>query len=245
MRPFAWPAGRRCGLSLSFDDGRPSQVDRGVPLLNEYGVKATFFVVMRQVPQRGQAWRRAAADGHELGNHTVTHPCSGNFSWSRDNALEDYDLPRIERELTQANAEIEAFHGQRPSSFAYCCGQTFVGRGEGRQSYVPVVARLFQVGRGFRTENPNDPAFVDLAHVGGRDADRATAADMIAWIDEACAQGHWLVLVGHDLNDVGGQAVIVRELDAVLRSLRGRDEVWVDTVGAIGAYIAASRAVPA
>ena len=41
---FGWPEGKKMALSLSFDDARFSQVDKGIPLLNSYGVTGTFYV---------------------------------------------------------------------------------------------------------------------------------------------------------------------------------------------------------
>src|SRR2546423_13100266 len=87
---FAWPEGKQAALSLSFDDARMSQVDSGTALLNKFGIKATFFVVPSAVEESIDGWRQAVANGHEIGNHSLTHPCTGNFSWSRKNALEEY-----------------------------------------------------------------------------------------------------------------------------------------------------------
>ena len=42
---FTWPEGRQAAVSLSFDDARESQVIVGTHLLDQYGVKATFYVV--------------------------------------------------------------------------------------------------------------------------------------------------------------------------------------------------------
>ena len=41
---FQWPKGKQMGLSLTFDDARLYQVDKGIPLLDKYGVKATFYL---------------------------------------------------------------------------------------------------------------------------------------------------------------------------------------------------------
>jgi peptidoglycan-N-acetylglucosamine deacetylase len=38
-----WPRDKRAGLSLTFDDARPSQVDSGTPIRDWYGIKATFY----------------------------------------------------------------------------------------------------------------------------------------------------------------------------------------------------------
>lgn len=79
---FSMAGGIKAAISLSFDDARLSQVDVGTPLFDQYGVKATFVLVPSAVEKRLDQWKRAAAAGHELGNHTLYHPCSGNFSWS-------------------------------------------------------------------------------------------------------------------------------------------------------------------
>ena len=166
-RSFPWPDGKRMALSLSFDDGRPSQVDTGLALLRKHGVKVTFFLQGNQIEKRLDGWRQAVAEGHEIGNHTMTHPCTGNFEFSRHNALEDYSLPMMEKQLDAANAEISRLLGAKPKTFAYPCGQKFVGRGRRVKSYVPLIAKRFLVGRGYLDEAANDPEFCDLAQTLG------------------------------------------------------------------------------
>ncbi|HSH19313.1 MAG TPA: polysaccharide deacetylase family protein, partial [Draconibacterium sp.] len=41
---FKWPEGKKMGLSLTFDDACLSQIDKGIPLLDKYKVKATFYL---------------------------------------------------------------------------------------------------------------------------------------------------------------------------------------------------------
>src|SRR5689334_4883037 len=103
QRRFQWPDGKRAAVSLSFDDARLSQIDRGMEILDRHQVKATFYVSCGAVEQRLQGWKKAVAQGHEIGNHTLTHPCSGNFAFSRHNALEQYSLQRIEADILGAN----------------------------------------------------------------------------------------------------------------------------------------------
>ena len=73
-KPFQWPAGKRAAISLSFDDARLSQPDVGLPLLEKVGVKVTFFVEPRNVEPRLEDWRKIVAAGHEIGNHSQSHP---------------------------------------------------------------------------------------------------------------------------------------------------------------------------
>jgi len=178
---FSWPKGVRGALSISFDDARESQVDhRSAALFKQHGIRATYFVSLTNVKKKQDLWRAVAADGHEIGNHSVHHPCSGNFPWigPGERALENYTLEKIEAELLEANRSLRQMLGVTPVSYAYPCGLDFVGRGENRASYVPVVARHFLVGRGYRGEYLNNPAFCDLAMVQALGVDRDGLAQL-------------------------------------------------------------------
>jgi len=242
LSDFAWPEGKRAAVSLTFDDARPSQLDAGVPLLNAYGVKATFYVSTPNVEKRLLEWKDVAAAGHEIGNHSMRHPCTGNFPWSRQKALEDYTLAQMAAELDQANAEIERLLNVRAATFAYPCGQKFVGRGKDVKSYVPVVASRFLAGRGWRDEGANDPAFCDLAQLMTMELDGLSFEQLKALADQAAEQGFWLVLCGHDIGAGGRQTVPVDTLRAFCEYARDpKSGLWVDTVATIGRYIAEQR----
>ncbi len=73
---FRWPGGKRAALSLSFDDARSSQIDIGLALLAGYGIKVTFYVLVPEVQRRLDGWKSAVAYGHEIGNHSLHHPCT-------------------------------------------------------------------------------------------------------------------------------------------------------------------------
>src|SRR6266851_2349617 len=111
---FAWPSGLRAAVSLTWDDARASQIDNGMPLLKELGVRATFYVSPGNIGDRVEGWRKAFLEGHEIGNHTRHHPCTGNFPWSRKHALEDYTLAQMEDELVGCNEDIHELVGLRP-----------------------------------------------------------------------------------------------------------------------------------
>ena len=71
-----WAGNRRAAIALTYDDALESQLDVAIPQLDAAGVKGTFFLMGRQVGWRVPDWRRASDRGHELGNHTVNHPCA-------------------------------------------------------------------------------------------------------------------------------------------------------------------------
>jgi peptidoglycan/xylan/chitin deacetylase (PgdA/CDA1 family) len=242
MGTVIFPEGKRAAISLSFDDARLSQADNGLPLFRELGLRATFYVGLGAAEKRQDAWRQAIAEGHEIGNHTVTHPCSGNFPFARARALEDFTLERMEGELLEANQRIEQMLGVRPLTFAYPCGQTYVGRGEKLQSYIPLVAKHFLAGRLFMGEWHNDPRYCDLSQVFGISCDNHSFETIQPLIDATLADGGWLVLAGHDIAEqVARQTTRVSMLRALAAYCAQRPEIWVDTVANVAAYAARAR----
>ncbi len=236
--PFPWPEGKRCAVSLSFDDARLSQVDTGIPLLNKYGVKATFYISPNSLIRRIEGWKTAAAAGHEIGNHTVNHPCSGNFAFSRHKALEDFTLDRIAKEMDDANAFIQEKLNVTAISFAYPCGQTFVGRGEELKSYIPLVAKKFLTGRGWLGESSNDPSFCDFAQLMGVESDGKSFEQLRQLIDQAAKERRWLVLAGHEIGDGGRQTTLVSSLEKLCEYANDpANGIWIDTVANVAEYI--------
>ncbi|MCX5762299.1 MAG: polysaccharide deacetylase family protein [Gemmatimonadetes bacterium] len=239
--PFQWPLGKKAAVSLTFDDARLSQIDVGIPLLNQFGLKGTFFVSLTAMLKRLDGWRAAVRAGHEVGNHTVKHPCTGNFHWCAQTALEDYTLDQMAAELDEANAQIEKQIGIRPQSFAYPCGQTFVGCGVNTRSYVPLVAERFLVGRGFSLKVPNNPWRCDLAQVMGVDFDCQPIEEIQRQIEQARASGSWIVFAGHEMGATQSQSVSEAVLTPLCRYLTESADLWVDTTANIGAYVAEAR----
>ena len=238
QQPDVWPAGKRAAVSLSFDDARFSQLDLGMPILDRHGVRATFYVSPPTALQRVDEWRRAAARGHELGNHTMTHPCSGNFAWSRTNALEDHTPASYAAELDGASDFIRDQFGLPAMTYAYCCGQKFIGRGAEAHSLVPMVAERFVVGRGFRDENWNDPTYCDLAQACGIDADVQPLDTLLGWIQRATEAGGWVIFVAHDVGEQPRQAMPPAILDAICAYCADpANGIWIDTVAAIGSHV--------
>jgi peptidoglycan/xylan/chitin deacetylase (PgdA/CDA1 family) len=61
-------------VALTFDDGPTADTERILDILAERNVCATFFMIGRHVENLPQAARRVAAEGHEIGNHSYSHP---------------------------------------------------------------------------------------------------------------------------------------------------------------------------
>lgn len=94
---------------LTFDDGPSSNTDRILDILDEYGVKATFFVVGKE--NYAEQYRRIVDDGHTLAMHSYSHVYNDIYS-----SLDAYkqDLNKLQTflyELTGVECNIVRFPG--------------------------------------------------------------------------------------------------------------------------------------
>ncbi|MFC1525398.1 polysaccharide deacetylase family protein [Candidatus Latescibacterota bacterium] len=234
------------GVSLTFDDGMGCHLDRVVPALDERGLRGSFYLLPRgdDWEDRLAPWREVAAAGHEIGNHTLSHTCSGNYTGVRG-GLELSSLERIEDDILQAQQRLLplAPHQDR-WTFCYPCYCTFVGQGRGRRSYVPVVARHFLAGRaGGEYGFGNHPATVDLACFWAQTAERMGAFEMIGLAEELTHRGQWVVFVFHAI-DGSRLSVASEDFLALLNFLaRRRDSIRTATVAEIAGDISHYQAV--
>lgn len=91
-------------IALTFDDGpHPQNTPRLLDMLRERNIKATFYVVGKNVKVYPNIVRRIVAEGHEIGNHTLTHPNLSKMSSSA-----------VRRELNAARDSIIATCGVKP-----------------------------------------------------------------------------------------------------------------------------------
>jgi beta-glucosidase len=239
---FKWPEGKQLAISLTFDDARLSQTDRGIPLLDKYGVKGTFYISPDNLLKRTEEWKRALVKGHEIGNHSVVHPCSGNFEWSRNKALEDYTLGKMRAELDSAGRFIKNVFGAGAVSFAYPCGQTYVGNGTGTKSYIPLVAAMFESGRGWMNENPNDPLYCNMSQLTGIELDGKTFEQVKAIIELARTSGRWIVFAGHEMGDGGRQTSLLSTIEELCKYANDpANGILIDNVHNIASYVRSQR----
>lgn len=238
---FSWPDGKTMALSFTFDDAYYSHIDSIVPLLDRYEIKATFYVSMWRLAPREEAWKKAISNGHEIGNHTYNHPCSGNHDFITGNSLEDYTIQRMRFELYSANEFIEEMLGVCPVSFAYPCGATFIGRGTGVESYVPLVSEIFESGRLYG-ESMVNPALCDMAQLPAEMLDGKSFDEIKDLIEKAKSSGNWLILAGHDTGEGKKEASSLSVIEAICEySLDPSNGIWIDNIHNIASFIREKR----
>ncbi|MCE2393248.1 polysaccharide deacetylase family protein [Candidatus Poribacteria bacterium] len=81
-------------VALTFDDGpHPPYTDRLLDVLAKHKVKATFFMIGNRIEKHPQTVHRVIVEGHQIGNHSYSHPVLG------------FRLPaRIRREIERTDS---------------------------------------------------------------------------------------------------------------------------------------------
>lgn len=74
---------------LTFDDGPSSNTEEILNILDDYNVKATFFVCGKDLELYGDAYKRIVDDGHTIGMHSYSHNFGDIYS-SGDAFAADY-----------------------------------------------------------------------------------------------------------------------------------------------------------
>ena len=68
-------------VALTFDDGpNPATTNQALGTLSKYGIKATFFVLGKNVSGNEEILKRMKAYGHVIGNHSWSHPVLSKLS---------------------------------------------------------------------------------------------------------------------------------------------------------------------
>ena len=105
-------------LALTFDDGPAESTPAILAILAEHHVPATFFQCGANVDRLPQIAREVAARGHEIGNHSYSHP----YLFLRS--------PRtIENQLRRTQDSIQSHTGFRPAWFRAPYGARWFGLG--------------------------------------------------------------------------------------------------------------------
>jgi peptidoglycan-N-acetylglucosamine deacetylase len=92
-------------IAMTFDDGPSAALTpKLLDILGAHHIKATFFVIGENVAQHPEIVARAAREGHEIGNHSWSHP---NLAKMSDEG--------VRRQLSRADEVIKSATGTRPT----------------------------------------------------------------------------------------------------------------------------------
>lgn len=221
-----WPGDRKAAVVLTYDDALPSHLDTAIPALDAAGLKGTFFLIGSGIRKEHIArWRAAAADGHELGNHTIFHAClAATYPAPPRYTAETYTVDTMLKEIATMNTMLTAIDGKDQHSYAMPCGNRLAGG----EDYVGPLGKagLVRYARGCNYPGGTiDPMEVPSQWF----AETATGADLIAAVKRVEQSGGLLVVGFHG---VGGDYLTVpaKSHAELLDYLKARqDTIWTTT----------------
>lgn len=102
-------------IALTFDDGpSAAYTSQILDILKKYDIKATFFIIGENAEQYPELVAREIEEGHEIGNHTWTHP-----------HMNGCDSKKLKEELKKTENFLKEKFSYEPSVFrppeGFCC----------------------------------------------------------------------------------------------------------------------------
>lgn len=205
-------------VSFSFDDGSLSQYQNAVPTLDNLGLKATFYIVTRQLSDQGFSGFVSQAQvrdlytrGYEIGAHTRTHPHLPTLSFADQ-----------QTEINGSKNDLIAM-GIIPMTFAYPYGEfdadTYNIAGGSFQSARATIDGL--------VDTTTDKLLLSRESV----ENTTTLADVKSWVGMAKANKQWLILTFHRVDTSGDQYSVTPSLFNQIANYVAGQNIPVVTVG--------------
>jgi peptidoglycan/xylan/chitin deacetylase (PgdA/CDA1 family) len=234
LRVWPWN-GHPAAVSLTFDDARAVHLDVAIPELNKRHLNATFFLIVSKLT-RLDDWRRAQAQGHEIGNHSVTHePVAALTRVSEE--LEVEDAKKFLDSNFKSNITIFAYPYAEisPGLVGWVKRYDFAARGWQGDSASPYVT------------SDTEPDWYNLPSQTAYT--KYDVGVYRSWIDKAFAMHAWTTLQIHGIGDpsTGFEPIPAGTFTTLLDDLKADQArgLWVAPFGTVAAYLRAQRIVEA
>ncbi len=193
-------------VSISLDDGWASQYNLAFPLLQQSGMKATYYVTTGLL---GQASYFSQSDvttlaqaGEQIADHTITHP-----------HLTQITASEVEHEIHDSQITLQGLSHQTVNDIASPYGET----------NIPVLNQIKQyygshrgIETGYNSKDNFDVYDLRVQSV----VSTTTLAEIQSWIDTAMRDKTWLILVYHQVDNSGSEfattpAAFTQQLQAI------------------------------
>ncbi|MEH6405884.1 MAG: polysaccharide deacetylase family protein [Leeuwenhoekiella sp.] len=230
---------KNCAVVLTYDDAIDVDLDNVIPALDSLNLKGTFYLIGESpvVANRISEWRLAAEHGHELGNHSLNHPCVGSGagrSWvTADKDLNNYTVNRAVAEIRVTNTLLKAIDGKTERTFAYPCGDTKIGDVDFYKDLETHFAGARGVEPGFEHINEVNLNAIKCFAINGESGDY-----LIDLVKQAIKSHTLLVFLfhgvggGHDLN------VSLEAHSELIHFIKKHEqEIWNATMVDVADYI--------
>jgi peptidoglycan-N-acetylglucosamine deacetylase len=233
----AW-RGKKAAVVLTYDDAINEHLDNAVPILDSLGLKATFYITAfsTSMQARLNEWKKLAVTGHELGNHTLFHPCVGGAGreWvSKQNDLRNYSVKRMENEMRMTNLFLQSLDGKTKRTFAFTCGDMKVDD----SAFINGMKNDFVAARAVRDEMHKINE-VDLYNTDCYVINKHSFEQMKAWVDKAISTNSLLVILFHGVGGGNGLNVSIEDHRKILTYIKQKKkELMIATMLETAEYI--------
>jgi hypothetical protein len=235
QQPAAWK-NKQCAVVLTYDDGLNVHLSNAIPALDSFGLKGTFYIsdYFAGLPAQVPEWKAAAANGHELANHTVYHAGGpGRGFVKADYDLNTYTVRRITDEIRSMNMMLNLMDGKTKRTFAFPCNDAKVHD----TFYLDYAKDKFVCARAVRNEMPAIDK-LKLNDVPSYAVNGQSGEELISWVKQAMSTHTLLVFLFHG---VGGEHSLNVSLDAhrkLLEFLKENEkDIWTGTMIDVAEYV--------
>jgi len=238
---MAWPKGKIAAIALTYDDALHSQLDIAIPQLDAARLKGTFFLDGDITPADMLRWRKVQRNGHELGNHSLFHPCPRVMLPDRKNHFTDnYDADRILGEIAAMNNVLFGIDGASLRTYSVPCSQMLVGGADYTEALRRSgLVKYVRTGGDAYKSVISDFKKLDVFQVPSYGpVDKPEGAALIAYVERVSKAKGLGVLQFHG---TGGDylEVTAKSHQELLDWLRQHQEVWVAPFQEVMDYVSA------
>lgn len=239
LSQFDWPNDAIAAVSLSYDDALNSHLDNVAPALDKYNLKGSFYLTLSSpvVKNRLEEWRTIAKNGHELGNHSLNHACSGSLpgrDWvAKHNDLDNKYLIEVINEIQTANTFLTAIDGHSERTFTVPCADKIVEK----KNYVLSLHKDFVGIKSHVGEIPLKKSAIDRLNMPVLAPVDVDGETLINHVKQAGKLG---TIVNFTFHGVGGDhlAISKQAHKELLQFLANNKNIyWVDTFRNISLYV--------
>lgn len=225
--------GKQSAVVLTYDDALAVHLDNAIPALDSAGLKGTFYIadytklLRSQIPE----WRKAAKKGHELANHTMSHPCEGGRAGREfvraENDMNNFTVQRMTDEILSLNNLLHEIDGKSDRTFAYPCGDQKIHD----SFYLYPIKNKFFAARGVMGGFPTSFSEINWFDVNCYSVAGQSGDELINVVKEAEKKGALVVFLFHGVG--GGHALNV-SLEAHRQLLQylqvNKNKIWNATM---------------
>ena len=230
--------GKKCAIVITYDDAIQQHLDNAIPVLDSLGLKATFYLTAfsNSMQARLNDWKKLAVNGHELGNHTLFHPCVGGKGreWVKpEYDMSKYTVQQMINEIRMTNLFLRALDGKTKRTFAFTCGDMKIGD----SLFINAMKQDFVAARAVRNEMHKINE-IDLYNVDCYMVYNHSFEQMKAWVDQAIQTNSLLVILFHGVGGGNTLDVAIPDHREFLKYLKKNEkDIWIAPMLEVAEYI--------